>query len=970
VTTAGGSSIPATFAVTPYPTPAIGSINVTPTPIDAGADLTLQIIGFNFDSSNTTDTVLWTAPGAGQVQQPLTQLTALSATSLTVQVPATDNPKSGAATVMVQSQSQDGSSTTTSNSYTVNILPPAPIISPSAYSVTQASSAIDQPTSLTINGNYFIPNSTTVNWSGPGPGPTGTQTATPTITNISTTSITISLQASLLTTTGTATLTVSTPSSPPGAGATASIAITQAGSPQIASSNPFSPASGTQTVGPGFPLLINGSNFNSNATVQWNGTPLSGAVVTGGTQINVPVPAYSPTAATGSFNISAGTAEIIVTNPATATNPPVSSPQVPYTINPATPTVAVVPSSTNINALTSLPVTVTVTAPASSSFPPPVGQVVLTSGSYMSAAQTLSSGTATFTIPAGSLNVGQAPTQDRLTATYTPDPTVIPIYGTGTTTGNVEVTVTPVAVVKPAVTVTPSAPSLTTAQSLTLTVNVATTPNYPAPTGTVALSSTTGVLSQTATTTATVTEGVATFSLNPGDLAPGSDALSITYKPSTASGSYYNSATGAATVTVTAATPTVTVTPAATTITTGQALPVSISVSDVSDGSNAPTPVGNVKLSSGGTTLGTAPLCDANNRSTCATSTQTPGTATITVPYGVLAVGTDTVMVTYAPGSSQSSIYAANTGTAQVTVTGLAKSTPSLTVVSGVNGPITTSTTGNPTTVTVTISGTPPPSGMVTLNATSTTSSGSYTATQTFINGYTAFTIQPGTLATPGIYALSAAYTPDAGGAAIYNRATGTAQIPLTVTSVGSLAVGSTDGSLTVASSGTSATSTITITPAGGFTGTINLSCQVTTGLTNYSDLPACSLASTLLTVTSGTDMVKTTLTVQTTKAASKMAPPLKGFFLGGGGAALAGVLLVGFRSRRRYWARLFGLVLAVAFLGAIFGVSLGCGGGYIAPAAAKNPGTTPGAYVVTVTGADAATGKISSTSTLNIIVQ
>ena len=59
----------------------------------------------------------------------------------------------------------------------------------------------------------------------------------------------------------------------------------------------------------------------------------------------------------------------------------------------------------------------TVAVAASPGGATPTGSVVLTSGSYTSAATTLSNGSATINIPAGTLATGT----DSLKATYTPD---------------------------------------------------------------------------------------------------------------------------------------------------------------------------------------------------------------------------------------------------------------------------------------------------------------------------------------------------------------------------------------------------------------------------------------------------------------------------------------------------------------------------------------------------------------------
>ena len=105
---------------------------------------------------------------------------------------------------------------------------------------------------------------------------------------------------------------------------------------------------------------------------------------------------YTPdSASASSYSSASGAASVTVTSPL------------------VTPTVTVTPSSTNISTTQSLAVSITVSGPSGT----PTGSVVLASGSYSSAAVTLSSGKASITIPAGSLSAGS----DTLTATYTPD---------------------------------------------------------------------------------------------------------------------------------------------------------------------------------------------------------------------------------------------------------------------------------------------------------------------------------------------------------------------------------------------------------------------------------------------------------------------------------------------------------------------------------------------------------------------
>jgi hypothetical protein len=114
-------------------------------------------------------------------------------------------------------------------------------------------------------------------------------------------------------------------------------------------------------------------------------------------------------------------------------------------------------------------------------------------------------------------------------------------------------------------------------------------------------------------------------------------------------------ANASAIVTVSASaliTPAVTVTPVSTTIPFGQSLSVTISVSG---GSGNPTPTGSIVLSSG--TYASSP------------TTLTSGSATIVVPAGSLAVGTDELTAVYTPDAASSAIYSSASGTSSVTVT-------------------------------------------------------------------------------------------------------------------------------------------------------------------------------------------------------------------------------------------------------------------------------------------------------------
>jgi hypothetical protein len=98
-----------------------------------------------------------------------------------------------------------------------------------------------------------------------------------------------------------------------------------------------------------------------------------------------------------------------------------------------TPTVTVSPAQSSITTAQSDSVTVTVSG--GSGHPTPTGSVTLSSGSYTSGAKTLSAGSATINVPAGSLAVGD----DTLTAVYTPDSGSSSTYNSASGTASVDV---------------------------------------------------------------------------------------------------------------------------------------------------------------------------------------------------------------------------------------------------------------------------------------------------------------------------------------------------------------------------------------------------------------------------------------------------------------------------------------------------------------------------------------------------
>ena len=209
---------------------------------------------------------------------------------------------------------------------------------------------------------------------------------------------------------------------------------------------------------------------------------------------------------------------------------------------PATPTVSVTPTPTSITTVQALSVAVKVNAVGSN--PTPTGTVKLTSGTYSSAAATLSGGNATISVPGGSLRAGT----DTLAVAYTPDTPSSSIYNVAG--GKATVTVTKIT---PTVTVTPSASSISTAQVLTVTVVVNGGAGNPTPTGSVIIAG--GNYTSAATA---LTAGSASVVIPAGSLTAGNDTLQATYTPDTSGALIYTSASNTTSVQVTSPTFTVT----------------------------------------------------------------------------------------------------------------------------------------------------------------------------------------------------------------------------------------------------------------------------------------------------------------------------------------------------------------------------------------------------------------------------
>ncbi|MFP5237806.1 MAG: chitobiase/beta-hexosaminidase C-terminal domain-containing protein [Acidobacteriota bacterium] len=291
------------------------------------------------------------------------------------------------------------------------------------------------------------------------------------------------------------------------------------------------------------------------------------------------------------------------------------------------------------------------------------------------------------------------------------------------------------------------------------------------------------------------------------------------------------------------------------------------------------------------------------------------------------------------PGGSSTPSFSLQGSPVNVSAGGSASATISVTPNGGFTGSVslTCSITGNsgaanPPTCAVAqppaISGSQPVNANIAINTQASTSAGNYTLNVTGTSGQqTASTTVDLTIAPP-------------------STGSGAGQFALTGTAIN------------IPGPGASGTSTITITPSGGFTGTVALSCAIATGPNYATDSPACSV--TQPPAIKDGQAVTATLTLSTSPAPSPAASrSLTGL---GGGTALAALFLL-FIPRRRSWRAFLGLFLLGAFL---VGVS-GCGSKVAAGPYQTTGGTTPGAYTLTITGTS---GSLQATTTIDVEVQ
>jgi hypothetical protein len=407
------------------------------------------------------------------------------------------------------------------------------------------------------------------------------------------------------------------------------------GTPSLSSLAPASAPVGAATSR----ITVTGSGFIPGTAVQWNGIALE-TVYVSATQLTAVVPS--------SLFATEGTALVTAVNPA----PGGSSSQQTFTIlGPAVTLSSTTAAFGVIQDGSVSPVTqINVENSGNAALTGLVLSITGTNASSFS--QTTACGS---TLAAGAsctVNLTFAPSTTgalqallTLTDNAPTSPQTVGLTGTGESL---------------TVTVTPSASSITRLQPLTVTVAVSGGSGNPTPTGSVTLSS--GSFTSTA---ATLNNGSAQIVVQAGSLQAGSDTLTVTYAPDTASSPIYTGASNTASVTVNRALPTITwATPAA--ITYGTTLSTTqLDASSPVAGSFTYSPAVGTLLSAGSQTLNTTFTPTDTTDYTTATAS-----ATLTVNKATPGIGV---------AASASSAYVSNPVTFTATLSS-AISTPTGTV--------------------------------------------------------------------------------------------------------------------------------------------------------------------------------------------------------------------------------------------------------------------------------------------------
>lgn len=471
----------------------------------------------------------------------------------------------------------------------------------------------------------------------------------------------------------------------------------------------------------------------------------------------------------------------------------------------------------------------------------------------------------------------------------------------------------------PTLVLTTPAPSTTFGSPITLKATMTVTGTLP--TASIAFKNGTTVLGSQALDKT----GTATLTVPAPGLPIGTDSITATF----AGNSSFSAVTSAPlTVTVAKATPTLVLTSSAPTIAVGSAETLTLALP-----ATDPAPTGTVTFLMGSATLGTGTV--TNGSANFTTSTLPAGKDTVTASWS----GDDT--------------YTAATSPAIVVMVA-----PAFTITSAAS----TIYEGVADTITITLVATGNsivPTGTITL------SSGSYKSSATALSAGSASITIPANTLPAGADTVTATYSGDTN----YPAASATITLTASTAPPPNFTISAPSVSLAPGAT-TSNTVQITLTPVTGFTGAVDLTASITSSPMNATDPPTLSFGSNSSVAITGSAAATATLTIATSaQVISRNTQPStqdRNKWIASGSAVLACVLLWGIPARRRKGLLAAARNLALlALLAAAAATALSSCGGHSTKI--TNPGTTPGAYTITVTGKS---GALTSTGTVTLTVQ
>jgi subtilase family serine protease len=241
------------------------------------------------------------------------------------------------------------------------------------------------------------------------------------------------------------------------------------------------------------------------------------------------------------------------------------------------------------------------------------------------------------------------------------------------------------------------------------------------------------------------------------------------------------------------------------------------------------------------------------------------------------------------------------------------------------------------------------PTGSVTISDASV----SYTSSPTTLAaGAASITIPAGTLPT-GSDTLTANYSGDVNYAATSNS------VNIMVSALAYTLTATTPGAV---APGNLSSSTVTVSSSNGYSGSVAVTCAVSSQPANAVNVPSCSVTGSPVTLGSATTSGTVTLTFTTTAPVATLTRP-RGGWEGAGATVLALLIFFGIPSRRRSWRALVGLLAATFVLLSISA----CGSSNTS--GNSNPGTTAGAYTYTVTGTGTPAPNSTPTTTVTLTV-